>query len=696
MEKQKKTTNYSFNANLISFTLFICIFMISAKMSIAQVNIDPPPIIWGEIDKNDFRLTAPDFSPDATSLNICRYGQAYVSETADGLETRIDVHVRFIVLHIEGINRADVEINFWTGSKSDKVKGNAVKKTFSGAYRGSAHGNRVEDIEANVYNLNDNGKIATSKLKSDQIFVNDYSDIADYGSVTFALPNVGVGSIVEYKYTIVERNIFTVEKWYFQLSDPCLHSEYRVSFPDNMAYAIIKKGLMKDKIKFNPSSLTSLNTGRVYDEVYSYELDSVPGLPDEPAVMSMNNFRTQVMIQISEYYDYSTNSNVKVISSWKLLANEYKYSDRFGRILNRNSNLYSGLEHVLFGSATEMEKIEKMYNFVRDHFKCNNWGYTTTKKTLKEIYNETVGSAVEINLFLAGFLKKAGFKPKMALVSTREHGVVNEKYPFVAQFNHAICLLEIDGKTLFLDASSKEGDYRFPPAEIVGCKAFIVDPNNPEFIDITTNEIYNKFVMCTGSIANDSLEGKLQFKYRGYAAARERARLDHHGDEYMHDAINKNDLLLLSNPMIVNAEKVNKPLLTQVEYSMELSGMKTDELLYINPFKVYGDFKNDFKTKTREFPVEFNYLYKITYMYTIAIPEGYVIEDIPENTNTALSDNSASVLILYQQMNNVLQIKTELKINKLIILPNEYKNLKALFELWELRHNDMIVFRNVS
>ncbi|MFK5856169.1 MAG: DUF3857 domain-containing protein [Bacteroidota bacterium] len=676
--------------------LFVLIIMLIVSNSFSQDIIDPPPIEWGDVSTTEFELEVPEFSPNATSLTICKYGQVYVSEGVSSYETRFDVHERFIVLHNFGVKRADISILFWTGPNKTKSKGKEVKQTFSGAFRGSRDGNKVEKLDACVYNLDSDGKIVTSTLSSDQIFVQDYSDIAGYGAVTFALPNVKVGSIIEYKYTIVRKHLFTTEDWYFQSSDPCLHSEFRVSYPDKNAYAIIKKGLLKDEITFNPSSLSSINIGRKYDKVYSYELDSVPGLPDEPYVMSMNNIRTQMLIQMSEHYNSRTNVNEKIISTWKLLANEYKYDDQFGRQLNRNGALFSKLDPVWIASTSDKEKVKKCYNFVRDYFTCNNKWRTTIRGNLKEIFESKKGSAVEINLFLAGLLKKAGFEPKMALVSTRSHGTINEKYPFVSQFNHAICILEIDGKTLFLDASVKQGQYSFSPAIIVGCKAFIVDPKNPVFVEVTTNAKYDKFVMCTGKIEGDSLVGKLQFKFKGYAAARQRKIMQSDSAEYFNDVINGRELLELSNPIMINTRNADKPFLTQVDYSKQLSRFSTNEMLYINPYDVYGSFKNDFKSKTREFPVEFNYTYKVTYMYSITIPDGYVIEDIPNNKSTALADKSASVSFTYQASGSVIQIKTELKINKIVFYPEQYTNLKTLFELWELKHDEMIVLRKVT
>ncbi len=679
--------------NIFTSTFFIFLIMfLCINLKAQREGINPSPIKWGSIAKSDFNITVPSYSPDATSVTICRYGQTYVSETDSYYETHFDFHVRFIVLEKGGIDRANISIAFFSGSSGKST----VKKSFSGAYKSGRGGNEVRDIEGAVYNLDANGNIVAGKLQNDQIFVQDYSDVAHYGKVTFAMPNVKVGSIVEYKYTIIKRNIFTVENWYFQSENPCLHSEYRISFPDRKSYAVIKKGLLKDKIKFSESTLSSINSGILHNKVYAYELDSIPGLPDEPFVMSMRNFRTQVMIQISEVYNASTNSNIKIISTWKLLANDYKFDDQFGRIINKNSGLYAKLSHVWKKSEAANDKIMSCYNYVRDYFLCNNSWRTVATKNMKDIYEASVGSSAEINLFLAGFLKSAGFKPVMALVSTRDHGAINEKYPFISQFNHVICILKVDGKTMFLDASTKDGSYNFPPADIVDCKAFVIDPKNPELLTITTDAIFDKFVMSTVSVDGDSLKGKLLFRYKGYAAATQRKKLQDDSAAYFNDVVNEDDLLYLSNKIMMNTSNTNKPLLEQVNYSAASNSIKNDKLFYVNPFTIYGTFKNVLTSEKRKFPIEFNYPYKITYMYSVSIPDGYKIEDLPQNRNVAIHDNSASLLINYQSIGGNLQIKTELKINKMVFPVVDYENLKTLFNLWEVKHNEMIVLKKVE
>lgn len=649
----------------------------------------PPPITWGEIDKSSFDKSVAEAFADASTITLCKFGQIYVSYSeVEGYVTHTDVHVRFLVMSKEGISRSNIRIPFYSGEKNATIKRDRKNKFY-----GTETAEYVENIRGSVYNLDDNGSVITSKLNDDQMFAVDLSDIYSVGVVSLALPDVKEGSVVEYSYTISQKYTMQFERWYFQSEYPCLHNECRVSYPDKMSFAIITKGLLKDSIDISESMLTFVNIGGRLDKVYKYLLEDVPALHDEPFVMTMKNFKTQLRIQISEYHDVRTQSNVKVISTWKLLSDKLWFSDHFGRKLNRNIANYIDLHELYDPSLDSSTIIKNCFNHVRNHFHCNESEHLFIKNNLKDTYKSTVGSSAEINFVLAGLLIKAGFKPRMALVSTRDHGFVNVHYPFIDQFNHVVCVIENKGKKMFLDASYKQGAYNSPPAKIIECTAFIIDKKNPELVKITTDHIFEKFVMCSGKLENDTLVGKLQFKYKGYAAALERMDINNSGDDYRYDLVDNSEDIELINQKIINLEDNDKPLLTQFDYSVEAEGFGSSDLYYFNPFSVYGNFENPFKSKERSFPIEFNYLYSITYMYSYIIPDGYEILDIPEGISKTTYDNSTSILIYYNVVGKIIQIKTQLKINKLVIPSMDYQYIRDIFSLWETKHEDVIVLK---
>ena len=690
MIKQERDYQYK----LISPVVIALFFVLINTIAFSQNEIDdPPPITWGEIDTTNFKITNVDFSPDASSLTICKYGQVSSISNVDGsIGTETDIHERFIILTDEGINRANIEIPFYTGRKKRKK----IRKLNSRSYTSSKSGQSVENIRAIVYNIDDEGNIDQSVLDKDQIFVTDYSDIANYGIISLALNNVKVGSIVDFNYTISDNHALYTKKWLFQSAQPCLHNEIRLQVINNISYATIRKGLLAKFIEMMPSNLTFEDNYRMEGDVYKYSLDSIPGLEDEPFVTSIDNYRTHILVQINRYYSYSLNRVVEAISTWPKLAEELLTDPKFGKQIKRYRMLFGSLHDVYSTAETDEEIAKQCYNYVSDYFSCNNKESIHATNNLDDVYESAIGSESEINLFLCALLNSAGINSNMALVSTRDNGYVNENFPFYNQFNYVLCMAYVNGDTIFLDASTKKGNFNYPPDFVVGSKAFPIKKNNTKFIEITTKGKYDKFVSITEELSQDSIFGKIQIRFKGYAAVKERIKFDDKTDNYLESTLNADDNLQLYKSEIFNSKNANKPMMLSTEYTLYDNNFGTTELYYLNPFTAYGDFKNEFKSERRYFPVEFNFPINITYLYSIKIPTDYEVVDLPKNSNKALSNNTASVSIFYQPSGNFIQVKTQLKINSIIFSPSDYANLKTLFDEWELKHNEMIVLKKIS
>ena len=673
---------YKLNKHIIVLVL-LSIFHFT---SISQDIIKDAPITWGKVDTSQFNMELPEFCNDASTVTLCRYGETFIQDgSIDQVETSTNVHVRFKVLERAGVERGNVNVYFWTGTTK-----RGASKSSSGGAKGGIDGSRIENIEGAVYNIDENGNIEKTELNQEDIFVKDYSDLINNGVVSFALPNVKVGSIVEFRYSRISKYYFFSKEWYFQNEAPCLHSEYRVAYPEDKSYAIYVTGILKNRVEVVESSITNRNYRRDHERIFGYILKDSPGIIDDSYVKSIDNVKTRLILQMNEYYDPSINANVKIVSTWEHLADEMKYHDRFGRQLSKNITMLSGLDD-LYSSGTELERLTNCFNHIQNHFDCNGWNSVFVDNNLKTAYESGVGSSVEINLSLAKLLKKADLNPTMALVSTRTHGEINEKYPFLRQFNHAIVIVKIGEKNYYLDASSKVSQVSFPPSNIIDCEAFVIDPDNPEIIKITSDTYYNKFVMYSGAVSLDSIKGKIQSKYKGYAAASERSQILEPLLDYFDNTFNDDKNLYLENPQVFNTTSNNKAFKSQVEFSMENSVTESGSQLYFNPFTVHSDFDNLLISKRRDYPVEFNYKYNITYRYSYTIPDGYTVSEVPENTNSALEDNSVTTLVQYTVYDNNIQINTNLKINKLVFSATEYPYLKQILDLWELKHKELIM-----
>ena len=110
-----------------------------------------------------------------------------------------------------------------------------------------------------TYNLV-NGKVEKTKLKSDGVFDEKVNDF--WGRKKITLPNVKVGSIIEFEYTLTSENFGSLDEWYFQESIPVLHSEYKTYIPDFYVFKPIFKGFIQPKMTQTDKLVTITSIAR--------------------------------------------------------------------------------------------------------------------------------------------------------------------------------------------------------------------------------------------------------------------------------------------------------------------------------------------------------------------------------------------------------------------------------------------------
>ena len=137
-----------------------------------------------------------------------------------------------------------------------------------------------------TYNLVD-GKIEKTKLKSEGIFTTKINEYFNQAAIT--MPNVKVGSVIEYKYTITSEYINNFPDFDFQQNIPVNYAEYLTEIPEFFIYKQVTKGLQKikteEKLGFGYQNFTNSNNQGVnvdYRQINTIHiLDNIPSLKNE-------------------------------------------------------------------------------------------------------------------------------------------------------------------------------------------------------------------------------------------------------------------------------------------------------------------------------------------------------------------------------------------------------------------------------
>lgn len=157
----------------------------------------------------------------------------------------------------------------------------------------------VKFSKAVTYNLVD-GKVVQTKLNNEGSFkknVNEY-----WNEATIAMPNVKVGSIIEFKYILKSEAIVQFPIFKIQYAIPVNYAEYNTEIPEYFIYKPILLGFVNVKSdsklvagyqNFEDKYSQSVNMS--YKQINStYIAKNVPSLIEEEFVDNLENYRASI------------------------------------------------------------------------------------------------------------------------------------------------------------------------------------------------------------------------------------------------------------------------------------------------------------------------------------------------------------------------------------------------------------------
>jgi hypothetical protein len=104
--------------------------------------------------------------------------------------------------------------------------------------------------------------------------------------------------------------------------------------------------------------------------------------------------------------------------------------------------------------------------------------------------------------------------------------------------------------------------------------------------------------------------------------------------------------------------------------------------------------KNPFKSAERFYPVEMPYTMDETYLLTMEVPVGYVVDELPKQMVVKL-DEKESAFFEYRisQSGSTISLRSRLKVNRTMFANEEYENLREFFNMIVNKQNEQIVFK---
>jgi len=560
----------------------------------------------------------------------------------------------------------------------------------------------VKFSNAVTYNL-ENGSIVKTKLNSEGSFKKNVNEYWNEASIT--LPNVKVGSVIEFKYILKTENIVKFPVFNFQEKIPVNYAEYTTIIPYFFTYKPIQVGFIDIKMdskvvdgsfSFDDKNSQTVNLNfRQLKTKYTAENNSA--LKEENFIDNFQNYQSSLHHEL-EKTNFPDEKEKNYSKDWDGVTKTIYADKEFGIELQESSYLLNDLKTILKDIDSKEERLAIVFNFVQNRMNWNNkYGYYIDKG-VKQAYIDKTGNVAEINFILISMLKLAGLDASPVLVSTKEHGI--PVFPNRTVFNYVIAAVGIDGNQVLLDATHKYTTQNILPLNVLNWKGRLIKQEGfSQEIDLVPTKASGKYYTLMLKIdANGNMNGKYRLQmtdYEAYAFREKYAEMN--TDSYLEKLENDLSGIKIQDYSIDNKKKdLVNPIIENFTFTANNQCEIIADKIYINPMLFYTQSYNPFFQEKRQMPIYFGYPEHEKYNISFEIPEGYTVESIPQPMKISTDGKDLYFSINAVSQENRIQLLVTKEINMAKVSADFYETIKDFYQKMIDKQNEKIVLKKIQ
>ena len=642
--------------------LFIVLFIASAAAFAQAPDYSRK---FGKV--TDYELGMTSYARDTSAVAVYLYEDTQVfytiatSGNSNPFSQTRNYYVKIKVLKPEGVSLADVAIPFHSGA--------TAKESVSG-------------ISAVSYNKVD-GKTVKMEVKSKDVFTEQVSENTQLRK--FSIPEVRVGTVIEYKYVITSDFFWMVDPVRIQHEYPVVYSFSEVATPQYFRFNINTQGYHSVIVK-----QSRRNNADYYDDVRTCVALDVPALKSESHVWNIDDFRTKISfelqaVDIPGYYYQS------YASTWESINENLEKSD-FNLNLKMNNPLKDEVAAIKAEGGEEAMQVRKILKLVTGRM---NWDgkYTIWGKTVRQKLRDGAGSSADINFVLNSALRDAGFNTTPVLLSPRNYGRLPYGHPSIDNIRAFVLRVDLsDGSSLFVDGTSGDNDLNLIPTQFMVDRARVYGMNGADgWVDLTSlsdnrQQISVRCEMDADGRITGVMENGLS-NASGFAL-KSRYRDAGSEDEYV-------DKLEVENDMEISSYEISGLDEATVTETLDFSMKSEKSGLYIYLRSTIVPFitKSTLSQQERILPVEFTCPGKYDLVAFVLIPDEYEIEEVPKPIKMNACENGVSYIYTVHVNGNTLVIQMRYTLDRIVFAPKEYPDLHTFMGMMIEKNNARIILK---
>jgi len=623
------------------------------------------------LQPQELQMTSDPKAPGAAAVYL------YREEITDDPHHFRTVYARLKVLTEQGLSAATVHVplqkNFIYYAKGENSSRMGTNAAGSMAWSQPDVGHAGEDMPIDTDNFNvasDVTALEGRTIQPDGTIVPLSGSpaqllkiVKDRGNaiedITFTMPDVKVGSILEYRYQIRYDRFEQAPHW--QIQQPYFVHKAHYSFTPAeqmlranaaMGGAVTDSALtdihgeqMTDVRSFSnlPGGADikqEAATGR-----YLLDLTDIPALSAEPFAPSVGGHGYEVgffYVPTPDQRDFWQRS----MSTWTKLANGYTAA---------SPAIQHTLEEIVASSDAPLDKAKKIYAFVQ---KFENTDFNPNgapdigsswipRGRVERVLDTKKGSSNQIALLYLALAHAAGLNARPVRIASRSSRLFNAAYLNEDQLDTVLIGLNLDGKESFVDPGTKMAPFAVLHWAHSGAGGVAMANNKVEIIVTPLQKNADNLALHVGTLnvsAQGALSGSLKVAYTGQQALQLRQLALRSGAAAVTDEVNS--ILAKQVPQGVTAtvdhiayiDDSMHQLLAVVNVSGSLPQQNGHPAL---PCAFFASREsNPFVAAERTEPIDIRYPSQDQEQITYVLPAGVSPATKPEDAAAKFEDNA--------------------------------------------------------
>jgi Domain of Unknown Function with PDB structure (DUF3857)/Transglutaminase-like superfamily len=605
---------------------------------------------WQPISKHDLEIKQVPGNPGADAI------QLYYADFINDQEETEFFYVRIKILNEKGKSHADVELIV--------------------PPEGSISGLKARTIQPD-------GRITEFTGKPFQKTVIKARGVKILAKA-FTMPEVNVGSIVEYKYHIDTPGYVKDNSWTIQHELYTVKESFRMKAYSGQITGLEGGYRVAALYSHMPNNIKPVQKG----ERYELDLESMPAFESEGYMPPEEDLKPQMR------FFYVSTGNSTPDKFWQDAGR--RWNDEVEHFIGNRKEISQAAAQAIGNETDPEQKLRKLYARAQQirnlTYERERSDIELKKEKLKANQNagavlaQNTGDRDDITRFFVALARAAGFDSSVVRISNRSNKFFDKGLLSERQLDTEIAVINLAGKDIYLDPGTKFCSYGYLRWIRTSTQGIKLDKKGGVFVTAPAASYDKATTRRNAEMALDAggnLTGTITVKFEGGDA------LEHRLDELQTDeAGRKKDLedevrgwlpagAAIKLTKSEGWETSDGPLTAIFSVELPSYASAAGKRLLVPAYVFQARQMDAFKHVDRKFPVYFPYAFGEVDKVSITIPAGYTLENTPQEQTARLGYAGYQNLAQYDGKELITQ--RILQVNGIFFRLEQYPEMKDFF-----------------